>query len=179
MKKAKKLRQRARRTAARKKTHRKTLAAGDKSFGIAMLAADKKGLPHMEWDGVQFSEENPKPPPKLEVNVSIMSEAHKKFGKVWSGSRKGVFNPHTLDAYTDTCCQTCTAGIDFLEQIGCPTSYLVPTSHNIIGITSSPLEIVGSVLLRIEASGKVSRWSTSRKTVRDCIYQSEHSSTWK
>ena len=173
MKKAKKQRQRARRTAARKKTHRKTLAAEDKSFGIAMLVADKKGLPHMEWDGAQFSEEKPKPPPKLEVNVSIMSEAHKKFGKVWSGSRKGVFNPHTLDAYTDTCCQTCTAGIDFLEQIGCPTSYLVPTSHNIIGITSSPLEIIGSVLLRIEAGGKVSRQMVHISKNSQGLYLSE------
>ena len=154
---ARKQRQHARCAAAKAKAKRRTIAAEDKSFGAAMWAADKKGVPHMEWDGSQFLPTRPKPPPKLTVNVSVMPEAHKKFGRVWRGSRKGAFNSHAVEAFTDTCCQTCTAGLDFIELIGCPEAYLVPTSHNIIGITSSPLNIIGSVLLRMEAGGKVSR----------------------
>ena len=157
MKAAKKQRQRTRRATAKAKANRRTIAAEDRSFGAAMLVANKNGVPHMEWDGAQFSPARPKPPPKLDVNVSVMSEAHKKFGRIWRGSRKGAFNSHAVEAFTDTCCQTCTAGVDFIDQIGCPEAYLVPTSHNIIGITSSPLDIVGSVLLRIEVGGKVSR----------------------
>ena len=61
-----------------------------------------------------------------------MHEAHKKLGVHWKGSRKRFFNSHVVEAVTDTGCQTCTAGIDFLERIGCPESYLVPTSHLII-----------------------------------------------
>ena len=157
MKAAKKRRQSKRRAAARARSERKLAAADDKAFATAMVVATKEGQPHMEWDGAQFSPTKPKTPPKLTVNVSMMSEAHKKFGRIWKGSRKGAFNPHPVEAYTDTCCQTCTAGVDFIEQIGCPLEYLVPTTHRIIGITASSLEIVGSVLLRIEIDGKVSR----------------------
>ena len=157
MKQAKKRRQGMRRTKANTKVARKNLAADDKLFGATMVAASKKGYPHMEWDGAHFSPSRPKPPPKLMVNVSIMSEAHKKFGKAWRGSRKGALGSHAVEAYTDTCCQTCTAGVDFIKAIGCPEEYLVPTSHNIIGITSAPLDIIGSVLVRIEVEGKVSR----------------------
>ena len=81
MKVAKKQRQGTRRAKVKTKANRRSLAADDKCFGFAMVAASKKGYPHMEWDGAQFSPTRPKPPPKLVVNVSIMSEAHKKFGK--------------------------------------------------------------------------------------------------
>ena len=128
MKTAKKRRQAVRRATAKVTARRRSLAADDKLFGAAMVTANKKGYPHMEWDGAQFAPTRPKPPPKLAVNVSIMSEAHKKFGKVWKGPCKGAFASHSVEAYTDTCCQTCTAGVDFIEAIGCPEEYLVPTN---------------------------------------------------
>ena len=57
----------------------------------------------------------------------------------------------------DTGCQTCTAGVDFLTQIQCPKSYLVPTHHRINGITTTGLGIVGSVLVRFQINDKVTR----------------------
>ena len=157
MKAAKKARQRKRRASTRAKSRRKAIASADKSFGAAVSVAERKLYPHMEWDGAAFSPTKPKPPPTLNVNVTTMLEAHKKCGVHWKGSRKGAFQSHSVEAYADTCCQTCTAGVDFINLIGCPESYLVPTSHRIIGITASSLNIIGSVLLRIEVGGKVTR----------------------
>ena len=44
-----------------------------------------------------------------------------------------------------------------MEKIGCPVTCLVPTSHRIVGITESHLDISGSVFLQIEVAGKVTR----------------------
>lgn len=129
----------------------------DKSFAQAMKMDMKKGLPHCEWDGTDFVPTRPKPSPKVKVNVTLMHAAHKKFGCQWEGSRKGTYKSHTVEAVADSGCQTSSAGMDILEQIGCPEPYLVPTSHRIVGITDSFLDIVGSVFLRIEVAGKITR----------------------
>ncbi len=150
---ARKARQRNRKAAARTKVDRRAMTSGDKSFGAAIL----KSHPHMEWDGKGFSPTPPAPSPRLEVHVTLMPAAYKKLGIEWSGSRKKLNKSHKSDALTDSGCQTCTAGEDFLDDIGCPTSYLVPTSHRIMGITSASLGIIGSALLRIEAGGEVTR----------------------
>ena len=111
----------------------------------------------MEWNGASFVPQRPAPSPKIDVNVSIMHSAHKKLGVNWCGSRKGSYSPTTVCAVTDSGCQTCTAGVEFLDDIGCPKSYLVPTSHKIVGITDASLGILGAVMLRIEVNGAVSR----------------------
>ena len=91
----------------------------------------------MEWDGASFVPQRPAPSPKLDVSVSMMHLAHKKFGVTWKGSRKGTYRPTIVPAITDSGCQTCTAGVEFLGEVGCPESYLVPTNHQIIGITAA------------------------------------------
>ena len=74
MRAAKKRRQSKRRAAARARSERKLAAADDKAFATAMVVATKEGQPHMEWDGAQFSPTKPKTPPKLTVNVSMISD---------------------------------------------------------------------------------------------------------
>ena len=86
-----------------------------------------------------------------------MHAVHKKFGLQWKGRRKGTYKPRQMDAVADSGCQTCSAGIDVLEKIGCPLEYLAPTSHRIVGITESSLDITGSVFLRIEVAGRITR----------------------
>ena len=113
--------------------------------------------PHCEWDGSEFVPKRPKPSPQVEVNVTVMHAAHKKFGVQWRRSHKGIHKPRKADAVADSGCQTCSAGTDVLNNIGCPVEYLVPTSHQIVGITDSLLDITGAVLLRIEVAGKVTR----------------------
>ena len=157
MRKARKIRQRKRKQEAKAKADRNAVSRADKTFASTLLQEGKKGYPHMEWNGSTFIPQRPAPSPELEVNASIMHSAHKKFGMRWSGSRKGTYKPHAVNAIADTGCQTCTAGVDFLENIGCPQSYLVPTSHQIIGITAASLGIIRAVLLRFECGGEVTR----------------------
>ena len=113
--------------------------------------------PHCEWDGTEFVPTRPKPSLKVQANVSVMHAAHEKFGVRWKGSRRGIFASRAVEAFADSCCQTCTAGLDLLEQIGIPETYLVPTTHRIVGITNSSLDISGAALLRIEVAGKITR----------------------
>ncbi len=164
MKARKKARQRKRRALALAKRRRREEESEDKCFAAA-LSHDLKNSqlgtlppPHCEWNGTEFVPRRPKPSPKVEVNVAIMHVAHRKFGIQWKGSRRGAHKSRRTKAVADSGCQTCSAGTDVLEQIGCPIGYLVPTSHRIIGITDdSLLDIMGSVLLRLEVAGKVTR----------------------
>ena len=143
---------------AQERRRRKDEESGDRSFAHVMKSQmPTNGIPHCEWDGTDFVPTRPSPSPKITVNVSIMHAAHKKFGVTWKGSRRGAFKSHAVDAIADSGCQTCSAGFDTLERIGCPVPYLVPTNHRIVGITDSFLDIVGSVLLRIEVAGKITR----------------------
>ena len=144
------------------RTTRRALESADKTFASEIATMVRPGhpgtfYPHMEWDGTTFTPASPSPPPLMDVNISMMPAAHETLGIKWSGSRRDLHKPRTTSALADSGCQTCTAGVDFLEKIGCPKSFLVPTSHRIMGITSSSLDIVGSVLVRIEYGGELTR----------------------
>ena len=91
----------------------------------------------MEWNGSQFVPQTPAPSPKLDINASIMHSAYTKLGVNWKGSRKGIYKPRVVSAITDSGCQTCTSGVEFLDVIACPESYLIPTRHQIVGIIDS------------------------------------------
>ena len=139
---------------------RQLIDSEDKVFALSIKSlkhGEQPGIPHMEWTGAEFSPKPPASSPRMEIGVSIMHSAHERFGVKWKGSRKGIYKPHTVSTLADSGCQTCTAGIDLLEDIKCPLSYLVPTTHRIMGITKSPLRIVGSVFLRIEYGGQITR----------------------
>ena len=131
MKARRKARQRKQR--ARAKRQRET--AGDKAFAMSLSNNESEtnvptpNYPHMEWDGQDFVPQPPAPSPFITVEATMMEAAHRKLGVTWRGSRKGVFNPRLSKGLGDTGCQTCTAGTDFLDHIGCPRSYLIPTSH--------------------------------------------------
>ena len=170
MKEAKKARRRKRKQVLKAKAERNETERADKAFAATVQRATtvqsaatvqcnmkKSGFPHMEWNGSTFIPRRPAPSPKLKVNASIMHSAHKKLGARWIGSRRGIYRPRAVDSIADTGCQTSTAGVDFLEEIGCPQSYLIPTSHQIVGITAASLGIIGAVMLRIECGGEVTR----------------------
>ena len=157
MRRLRKARQKKRRKAQKKKKDKQVTASADKAFAATLQRDVRKGYPHMEWNGSEFTPQKPESSPTLQVNVSLMHSCHKKFGVRWRGSRKGSYQSRRAKSVADTGCQTCTAGVDFLEDVGCPESYLIPTSHSIVGITAAPLGIIGAVLLRIEINGKVTR----------------------
>ena len=144
------------------KQERNTVESTDKAFASAILTIAKvcPGLTrhsHMEWDGNTFVPTTPTPPPMINVTATMMPVAHRKLGIKWTGSRKGLYKPRLVPSLADSGCQTSTAGTDFLEKIGCPVSYLIPTSHQIVGITSSSLNLLGAVMIRFEYGGKVAR----------------------
>ncbi len=172
MRLAKKARQRKRKEETKAKAEQKATLRADKAFAATVMRNEKKGYPHMEWDGVMFIPRRPAPSPKLKVNASIMHSAHRKLGVRWKGSRRGIYKPRSVNSIADTGCQTCTAGVNFLEEIGCPQSYLVPTSHEIVGITAASLGIIGSVMLRIECGGEVTRQMVHISTHAQGLYMS-------
>ena len=140
----------------KEKLERQTIASMDKSFAAALLSSSNRKHAHMEWDGVEFVPTKPEPSPRLTVNASIMHASHKKLGVDWKGSRVGSYDPKELDGIADTGCQTCTGGTDILRDLKCPSTYLIPTSHRIMGINASKLGLVGALMLRLEYDGKIS-----------------------
>ena len=172
-----KQRRKKRRAVATEKERRRDEISGDKAFAATVKANLKsgvpRGVPHCEWDGTDFVPTRPKPPPRVDVNVSIMHAAHKKFGVDWRGSRRGIHQSRNVPSIADSGCQTCSAGTDVLELLGCPRTYLVPTSHQIVGITDSRLNIAGSVMLRIEIGGKITRQMVHVSTNTQGLYLSE------
>ncbi len=173
MKAAKRCRQRKRRAKQREKKRRKEEESYDRHFAHAMKIAVSKGIPHCEWNGTDFVPTRPKPPPRVDVAISMMHGAHHKLGIRWRGSRRGAYRRHAKSAVADSGCQTCSAGLDVLEEIGCPLEYLIPTSHRIVGITDSLLDIAGSVFLRIEVAGRTTRQMVHVSTNTSGLYLSE------
>jgi hypothetical protein len=69
------------------------------------------------------------------------------------------------------CCEW--NGAAFLEQIGCPEVYLVPTSHRIVGIIASSLNIIGALFLRIEIAGieNLPNFESTSEGIREECFQ--------
>ena len=85
-----------------------------------------------------------------------MHHAHKSFGCQWQ--KKSHAPKHaSLSAFADTCAQTCTSGLELLQQLQCPESYLIPTTHGIQSMTDHPLKAAGALLLCIEAGDHQTR----------------------
>ena len=129
----------------------------DKMYADFVKFEASRRLPHMEWNGSDFVPQRPAPQPVLQVNATIMVEAHRKFGVSWKGSRRGIYQSRRVSGIADSGCQVPLAGVDFLESIGCPKDFLVPTRHGIMGISRTTLGIIGSVFLRLELDGVVAR----------------------
>ena len=111
----------------------------------------------MEWDGKDFVPRRPAYSPYINVEATMMQAAHTKLGVRWQGKTRGAFQPHRTKGLADTGCQTCSGGLDFLEEINCPVSYLVNTNHRINGITQDGLDIIGSVLVRFTIGNRTTR----------------------
>ena len=181
--KKKRLRQRNRRWADRRKKRIQSENSKDKSFAAALLRNLKKTdnktdthtYPHMEWSNEKgmFVPKRPEPSPRVSVKVSLMHSAYKTIGVELKGSRKRTFSQATVDAIADTGCQTPTAGIELLKSLNCSDSYLIPTKHRIVGITHSSLGIIGSLLLRIELNGVVTRQMVHISTNVKGLYLSQ------
>ena len=81
-----------------------------------------------------------------------MTESHREFG-IHCEDRPSK----SIDAIADTGCQTSTCGVDTLKMLNIPERYLIPTSHGIVGITDTRLQILGTVMMAIRYNGRKSR----------------------
>lgn len=93
----------------------------------------------MEWLGNTFKSQRPAIPPSLTLDVVLDQRHQKEFGKPLRHQPRST----PVTAIADSGCQTCTAGLDFLPLMGCTASDVIPTNHRIVGITNSPLGIIG------------------------------------
>ena len=121
--------------------------------------------PHLEWDGKQFQVNSPEAPPSITVEVTMVPEAHAKFGRQLRNPVSQV-NHHIL-AIADTGAQTCSCGPEIQELLGYPDGYLIPTTHRIRGITENQLQIKGVLFLRIKVG---------KKETRQAVYVSKNTS---
>ena len=160
----------------REMTKQKATNDDDIAFARAATVVNKAGqYPHLEWIGDSFCPSAPQPQPVMELRAYIMHDAHATLGVHWKGSRKGPQEGVVVKGLADTGCQTCTAGVDFLETIGCPRSYLIPTRHRIVGITNDNLGIIGALFVRFELNGKVTRQMVYVSTKVKGLFLSEGS----
>ena len=108
---------------------------------------DERTLPHVEWDGEKFVKSRPAPLPSIRVHITPLLEFHEQFLKV---GLQTDFTQATAVAFTDTCAQTCIAGLALLRKMNVERQSLIPTKHCIMGVTKSRLEILGILLAKVE-----------------------------
>ena len=111
-------------------------------------------VPHMEWNEGRFTTEKPKALPQVNARISILHKAHNDFKKGISLHDLQKMNNNVLmPCYTDTGAQTCASGPELLSSLTLDVRYLIPTSHRIIGVTQSFMDIMGIALIRFEVGG--------------------------
>ena len=125
----------------------------------------------MAWDvnEEKFIRKRPTPSPKMDVKLSLLTESHKQFGIFCN--RKVPDKKFT--AVADTGCQTTTAGIDLLKALRIPKRFLIPTSHLIVGITDSHLDIMGALMMDIRYRGKTTKQMVYISSNSKGLYLSE------
>ena len=126
----------------------------------AKVHLDRKVIiPHMEWSEEygRFLNSSPRALPQLKVALSVLHSAHQDFNKDIPVSMLGtITNGSSINAYADTGAQTCASGPDILRILNIDEKYLIPTSHKIVGVTQSRMDIMGVLLLEIAAKGRFS-----------------------
>ena len=113
---------------------------------------DSRTLPHVEWDGEKFIKAKPSPLPSIKVVVTALLKFHEQF---LMEKLQTDFKQATMLAFTDTCAQTCIAGIALLREMHVDQRSLIPTKHCIMGVTKARLEILGILLAKVEYAGNI------------------------
>ena len=124
-------------------------------------------VPHMEWvEGEQrFVQNRPLPLPTTTVLLEVIPATHAAFGNPLPVGHN--VRPRKSPAFADSCAQTCACGPDILTLMGLHERDLIPTSHRIIGVTKSALDILGVFFAKITCDGA---------TTRQMIYVSSNAS---
>ena len=111
-------------------------------------------IPHMEWSSGRFRQQPPKPLSTLQIKVSVIHPAHDEFNGGAQMDTSQIKDEATLTGIPDTGAQTCASGIEILDRLNIAEKYLIPTSHRIVGIIQSYMDIVGVLFLKIEVQNR-------------------------
>jgi hypothetical protein len=104
-----------------------------------------------------FVPQRPSHLPKLQIQIAIIKEAHDHFKSSISAEKCRNILHKTVDAYADSGAQTCACGIDTLRYLGIAESDLIPTSHRILGVTSTAMDIAGVLLAKVSVNDSCTR----------------------
>ena len=114
----------------------------------------------MEWHGenCRFTPRRPLPLPRLHIKVEIVAEAHDAFQRPITKQKWANVHHHDgIQAYADSGAQTCACGLDALHSLGLHETDLIPTSHRILGVTSTAMDIVGVFLAKLSVDSACTR----------------------
>ena len=112
-------------------------------------------VPHVEWDGEKFVKATPAPLPAINVHVTLLRSFHEAYLKTSITCNQSAV---VLRAFTDTCAQTCVSGVNMLHALNLSQDMVIPTSHQILGVTKRKLNIVGIVLVTVKFNA--TEWKT-------------------
>ena len=143
-----------------RRLHKTNNQAWRQRNGPSMKLDKKIIIPHMEWSDAErsFVAYRPRNLPQVSVTLSVISAAHKDFNKeIPSPVMTQIRNGISVNACADTGAQTCASGPDLLKALNIDEKYLIPTSHKIVGVTQSHMDIMGVLLVRIQAAGRESQ----------------------
>ena len=120
---------------------------------------DRIIVPHMEWSQLnkRFEPQRPSQLPKLRIKLSIIREAHQHFKRPIAMSKCIKVQNGSIDAYADSGAQTCACGIDTIHYLGIEERDLIPTSHRILGVTSTAMDLVGVFLAKLSSGDSDTR----------------------
>ena len=109
-------------------------------------------VPHMEWiDSLgRFARRRPIALPELSIEARVLTDTHASFHRPIN---KSVDLRCNIDAIADTGAQTCACGLDVIHKIGLDEADLIPTSHNINGVTATAMNIAGVFFASLSIGG--------------------------
>ena len=148
-----------------KQSRRRTNQSGKVNRRSKANPTRQKAIPHLDWNGDKFQKGFPDPPPFLRVSVTPIPEAHTEFGYIFV--KTNSFRTHHVIAIADTGVQTCSCGPEIQKALGYPDEYLLPTIHQIRGITEDQLDIRGVMFACIRVGSR---------EARQAVYVSENTS---
>ena len=112
----------------------------------------------MEWQDDQFLPRRPHSLPSLHIKVQILEEAHAAFSHPVSPEKCASIRQHAgVSALADSGAQTCACGLDVLHELGLEERHLIPTSHRIMGVTGTAMDISGVFLAKLTSGAGSTR----------------------
>ena len=107
-------------------------------------------IPHMEWNTstLKFEKQAPLPPPLMTISIEVITD--KNIVPVpLPLPQHFQAQPVTTTTLADSGAQTCSGDLKLLQALGCTPENLLPTTHGILGVTRTPLNILGILPVRV------------------------------